>query len=132
MNLKITYENLIIDNNTYTLCDIDFIINNGKTKIYFKDGTTKTVFNNYKIKDRLGCFLDIAYAVSSIKKNFIVVKNNILLNLNNVKSLSATDSGVNLSTKYFDLQLIDLTNEQIKTISNKLAENKFLADAILL
>ena len=132
MNLKIDYENLIIDNNTYTLCDIDFIINNGKIKIYFKDGTTKTVFNNYKIKNRLGCFLDIAYAVSSINKNFIVVKNNILLNLNNVKSLSATDSGVNLSTKYFDLQLIDLTNEQIKTISNKLAENKFLADAILL
>ena len=130
MNLKINNEQLIIKDKTYNLFNIDFILNNGKTRIYFKDGTTRTVLNEYTANERLLCFEHISHAVSN--KNFIVIKDNILLNLNNIKKLSKTNSGVKLITKGFDLHIIDLTNEQINIINNKIAENKILEEAIVL
>lgn len=132
MNLNINNEKLTIQDKTYSLIQIDFILNNGKTRIYFKDGTIKTVFNEYTTKERLVCFLDIAKSISSINKNYILIKDSILLNLNNIKNISTTNEGVNLTTKGFNLQLMELTNEQINIIKNKIAENKVLEEAILL
>ena len=132
MKLNVNKETITIENKIYNLDAIDFILYNGKIRLYKNDGTIESVCGSFTAEQRQLCFLDVAYAISSINGNFLRLDNKTLLNLNNVKNLNETTNGIILITKNFELQLNNLDEGTLYKINDKIADNKLMSDAILL
>ena len=75
MNLNITNKELIINNKTHKIEDIDFILCKGKIRIYKNNGTVCVVSDNYSKEEKQLVFLDIACLIASINKNFLLINN---------------------------------------------------------
>ena len=132
MNLNINKETLSIENKEYNLNEIDFILHKGKTRIYKSDGSSETILTRYTPEDRELCFLDIAYAVSMINKNYLFLKNGKLINLKNIKKIIETNNEMVFLTKGFNFQFNDVNSEQIELISKLNPSINIETNAVLL
>lgn len=132
MNLNINKEAISIEGKVFNLNDIDFILHNGKIRIYKKDGTIQTILGGYLQEETRLCFLDIAYSIAHINSNFTIVNNNTLLNLNNIKSINQQSSGISIITKGFNLEINNISEDQKTTINDKVAKRKMFSNTVSL
>jgi len=91
MNLNINKTNLTIEDKTFKLNEIDFMLFCGKIRLYKNNGTIETIIGNYPKEDCKKLFTAIASAISSVNQNFLFCKPNKLVNLSNVKSVKEED-----------------------------------------
>lgn len=114
MNYKTINKKLHIENSSYNIDDIDFIMLNGKIRIYMNDGESYAIASGYTNEEKISMYADIAY---SLKRNFnfVSLKGYNLINLNNIKHVRIVNKNeLLIQTIGFSLQLTNLKDEEIQ------------------
>ena len=121
MKLTVTKQKIILGDKLFNLNDIDFLMLDKKIRLYKSNGTTAVLNGGFDYNECVDTFLDIAFLVAKINKNFIVV-NNRVINLANIRSLETCKSGVIISTEGFELRLTDLSKACMAELTQKFSE----------
>lgn len=119
MNYKLNNNQLIINNKSYNIADIDFILLNGKIKFYFCTGEVVSILSGFTEDDKQETYANIKHSlIGNFNHNFIAIKGGKLINLNNVISVDINSSTAYLKTKGFTLQLSNLTEPDIDLLNS--------------
>ena len=118
MKLIVTKQKIILGDKSYNLEDIDFIMLDTKIRLYKSNGAAVALVGGFNNSECYDLFLDIAYSLIGLNKNFIFLKDKVI-NLSNIKGLETSNSGVFISTYGYELHLSDLSAEHIKVLKQK-------------
>ena len=119
--MKIKNKTISIENSNYNIDEIDFILLNGKIRIYRSNGDVDAILGGYSQDERKDNFYDLVHSLTNIKEhNFVSLKGGKLININNVVSSTFNNGNVLLKTKGFTLQIDALTDAEIRLLSDVL------------
>ena len=76
-----------IENKTFNIDNIDFILLNGKLRVYKSNGTIISLFDGYTMQDKLDTFSNISYSLQCKNANFINLNGCKLININNILTI---------------------------------------------
>ena len=119
--MKIKDRSINIENLNYNIDEIDFILLNGKIRIYKSNGDVDAILGGYTQDERKDSFYDIVHSLSSSKEyNFVSLKGGKLININNVLSSTFSNGNILVKTKGFTLQIDALSDAEIRLLSDVL------------
>ena len=111
--MKTQIKNNIIEilGNEFCFDDIDFILMNGKIRVYLKDGQVSSVNAGFSNNDTVDCFRDIIRVLSH-NRDFIRFQDKTIVNMNNISNICYSVEGLTILTKGFSMRFNDVKKDQ--------------------
>ena len=121
MKVNVNEDILQLDKKFFNINNLDFVLLNGKVRIYLSSGEVETLAAGYTVEEIKEAYAKIASKLPDFCENFVSVKGAVL-NLENIKSLQHGKQGTQIATHGFTLQLMNLSEEEVLLIKSKMKD----------